>query len=119
MKSALSVAIGIVAACSVSIAAQWPKYPTPDVPRDAQGRGRMAAPPPRTAEGKRDLSGIWTRADREPIGGGRGRGRGGQDGRGAGQDGRGGQDARAGGPPPAVPSGIPVEPPTQPFPPDP
>ena len=38
MKSAISIVFGVVAIWSVSAAAQWPKYQTSGVPRDAQGR---------------------------------------------------------------------------------
>jgi hypothetical protein len=58
---------------SVSLAAQWPKYPAPGVPRDDKGQVRMDAPVPRMANGKPDLSGNWVRF-RGEGGGGRGRG---------------------------------------------
>jgi hypothetical protein len=57
------VAIGIVVLtiCSVSLAAQWPTYRPPGVPRDADGKVRMDAPAPRMPDGKPDLSGNWIR----------------------------------------------------------
>jgi hypothetical protein len=39
--------------------AQWLKYPTPSVPRHADGTPNLEAPAPRTADGKPDLSGVW------------------------------------------------------------
>jgi hypothetical protein len=100
MKSAISGVIGVVVTCSVSVAAQWPRYQASDVPRDAQGRVVMDAPPRRTPDGKPDLSGNWMRADRDPLPAELAGIVGGRD----------GQADRA-----AAPAGIAVEPPTAPF----
>jgi hypothetical protein len=43
------------------MAAQWPTYQPPGVPRDAKGGVRMDAPVPRTPDGKPDLTGNWVR----------------------------------------------------------
>ena len=40
-------------------AAQWLDYPTPGLPRTADGKPNLAGPAPRTADGKPDLSGVW------------------------------------------------------------
>ena len=40
--------------------AQWLDYPTPGVPRLPDGKPNLTAPAPKTADGKADLSGIWT-----------------------------------------------------------
>src|SRR5438093_806757 len=43
----------------VSLRAQWLDFPTPGIPRTADGKPNLTAPLPRTPEGKPDLSGIW------------------------------------------------------------
>jgi hypothetical protein len=44
---------------NAALLAQWPSYPTPGVPKLADGKPNMDGPAPRTADGKPDLSGIW------------------------------------------------------------
>src|SRR5215204_5022696 len=54
--TALIIALVAIAAPA---SAQWPSYPTPSVPRNADGTVNASAPAPRTAEGKPDLTGLW------------------------------------------------------------
>jgi len=53
------IAIAIAMALPAAAGAQWHGYPTPGIPRLADGKPNLAAPAPRTSDGKPDLSGIW------------------------------------------------------------
>ena len=56
-RSAACAALACFLALPAS--AQWLKYPTPGLPRTADGRPDLSAPAPRTPDGKPDLSGTW------------------------------------------------------------
>jgi hypothetical protein len=56
--SALASAI-VCASFALPVAAQWPPYPTPNVPKKADGTPDLNGPTPRAADGKPDLSGLW------------------------------------------------------------
>src|SRR4029450_1007381 len=76
-------AVGVIAVCvalAPSLGAQWPSYPTPGIPRTADGKPMLDAPAPRLPDGKVDFSGIW---EIRFGGGGGGRGRGAGGGQGA------------------------------------
>jgi hypothetical protein len=49
----------IVSVMSVSLLAQWPKHPSPGIPRMPDGKPNLSAPSPRSADGKPDLNGVW------------------------------------------------------------
>jgi hypothetical protein len=55
----LSTAVLLATAWPGVIAAQWLNYPTPGVPKTADGKPDMSAPAPRTADGRPDFSGMW------------------------------------------------------------
>jgi len=50
----------ILTAVTIPLAAQWVHYPTPGIPRSADGKPNLAARAPRTADGKPDLTGLWS-----------------------------------------------------------
>lgn len=56
----------LVIAATSSAQAQWPEYPSPNVPRTADGEVDLDGPVPRTADGRPDFSGLWT--GRSPFG---------------------------------------------------
>jgi len=61
MKAWLTAAgsIGILTLFSASLAAQWPRFPVPGVPRTSSGQVDPGAPAPRTPGGTPDLTGVW------------------------------------------------------------
>jgi len=56
----LTPRIAIPVLFAVAAQAQWLNYPTPGVPRAADGKPNLSAPAPKTPDGKPDLSGVWT-----------------------------------------------------------
>jgi hypothetical protein len=53
----------LVVALAVVVQAQWLNYPTPGIPRTADGKPDLNASTPRTADGRPDLSGVWEAED--------------------------------------------------------
>ncbi len=61
MKLFVNAAVAVLFTVIIpsTLLAQWPSYPTPNVPKLADGKPNMEGPVPRTAWDKPDLSGIW------------------------------------------------------------
>jgi hypothetical protein len=61
LSSLLSVSALFSITCLIAApaAAQWPTYPTRNVPQNADGTPNLSAPAPRTRQGRIDFTGIW------------------------------------------------------------
>ena len=89
---------GLLMAFALPAAAQWPDFPTRNVPRTADGEPDLQAPAPRTTSGHIDFTGLWAA--------GRGFGGRGRGGRGAGQGPGGAGNAEASDSPPVWRTGL-------------
>jgi hypothetical protein len=61
-----SLVAAILAIVTMPVAAQWLNVPTKGIPRTKDGKLDLAAPAPRRADGKPDLSGLW-QGDRQNV----------------------------------------------------
>ena len=62
MKTSVGILLRSIAGSiilSALASPQWLNYPTPGIPRTADGKPNLSAPAPRTADGKPDLSRLW------------------------------------------------------------
>src|SRR5690242_4182944 len=62
----LPIVFALIATARPAVA-QWLHYPTPDVPRLANGKPNLKAPAPKLPDGNPDLSGIWLSSKKIPC----------------------------------------------------
>ena len=51
--------VGLAISLSGTASAQWLNYPTPGIPRTADGKPNLTAAAPRMPDGKPDFTGMW------------------------------------------------------------
>ena len=51
--------VGLAICLSDAASAQWLNYPTPGIPRTADGKPNLTGAAPRMPDGKPDFTGMW------------------------------------------------------------
>src|SRR5690348_1813271 len=64
----VTVAAGILCSVAIPVSAQWFDLPHQGVPRLPDGKANLAAPVPKSGDGKPDLAGIWLGDQWNPAG---------------------------------------------------